>query len=122
MFNYRLYHYWLAFSGWRYVKVICGGESFTALSTGLQNALWRSGGAPKEHRTDSLSAAFNNLAEKEALTVRYHCDQWLRKPLLPCGPGQESWIFFVRLVQSMLCIKHSAHPAEPPAGSDLEGP
>lgn len=72
VFNHRLYHYRLAFSGWRYVKVICGGESFTALSTGLQNALWRSGGAPKEHRTDSLSAAFNNLAEKEALTVRYH--------------------------------------------------
>ncbi len=72
IFDHRLSHYRLAFSGWCYVKVICGGESFTALSTGLQNALWRSGGAPQEHRTDSLSAAFNNLAEKEALTARYH--------------------------------------------------
>ncbi len=54
------------------MKVICGGESFTALSTGLQNALWRSGGVPLEHRTDSLSAAFNNLTEKEQLTTRYH--------------------------------------------------
>ena len=71
VFCHLLYHYRLAFSGWTYAKVICGGESYTALSTGLQNALWRSGGAPLEHRTDSLSAAFNNLAEKEQLTVRY---------------------------------------------------
>lgn len=71
-FDHRLFHYRLAYSGWCYVKVICGGESFTALSTGLQNALWRSGGSPQEHRTDSLSAAFNNLPEKEALTARYH--------------------------------------------------
>lgn len=71
-FDHRLYHYRLAYSGWCYVKVICGGESFTALSTGLQNALWRSGGSPQEHRTDSLSAAFNNLPEREALTARYH--------------------------------------------------
>ncbi len=70
-FCHLLYHYRLAFSGWTYAKVICGGESFTALSTGLQNALWRSGGVPLEHRTDSLSAAFNNLAEKQQLTVRY---------------------------------------------------
>lgn len=68
---HRLYHYRLAYSGWSYVKVILGGESFTALSTGLQEALWRSGGAPEEHRTDSLSAAYHNLAEQEQLTVRY---------------------------------------------------
>jgi len=29
------------------------------------------GGVPEEHRTDSLSAAFNNLAEREELTRRY---------------------------------------------------
>lgn len=69
--RHRLYHYRLAYSGWSYVKVILGGESFTALSTGLQEALWRSGGAPEEHRTDSLSAAYHNLAEQEQLTVRY---------------------------------------------------
>lgn len=72
VFLHILYHYRLAFSGWCYVKVICGGESFTALSTGLQDAFWRSGGTPLEHRTDSLSAAFNNHAEKEELTARYH--------------------------------------------------
>ena len=71
VFKHLLYHYRLAFSGWCYVKVNCGGESYTALSTGLQNAFWRSGGVPLEHRTDSLSAAYNNLAEKEKLTERY---------------------------------------------------
>lgn len=70
-FNHILYHYRLAYSGWCHVKVICGGESFTALSTGLQDAFWRSGGAPLEHRTDSLSAAFNNHTEEEHLTARY---------------------------------------------------
>ena len=81
-FCHLLYHYRLAFSGWCYAKVICGGESFTALSTGLQNAFWRCGGVPQEHRTDSLSAAFNNLAEQELLTKRYHslCEHYSVKP------------------------------------------
>lgn len=39
-----------------------GGESFVALAEGLQTALWALGGAPREHRSDSLSAAFRNLA------------------------------------------------------------
>jgi hypothetical protein len=53
------------------VEVVEGGESFEALSKGLQNALWQAGGAPQEHRTDSLSAAFKNLAQEEDFTVRY---------------------------------------------------
>ena len=53
----------LAFSGWSYVKAIQGGESFSALAQGLQEALWRLGGAPLEHRTDSLSAAFRNCRQ-----------------------------------------------------------
>lgn len=72
VFNHILYHYRLAYSGWCYVKIILGGESFAALSSGLQEAMWRCGGTPIEHRTDSLSAAFNNHAEKEQLTVRYN--------------------------------------------------
>jgi hypothetical protein len=36
--------------------VILGGESYVALAEGLQNALWALGGAPREHRSDSLSA------------------------------------------------------------------
>ena len=68
---HRLYQFALAYSGWRHVEVVLGGESFVALSAGLQNALWSLGGVPLEHRTDSLSAAFNNLAEREVLGRRY---------------------------------------------------
>jgi hypothetical protein len=58
---HRLYHFRLAFSGFEHAHVVLGGESFIALAEGLQNALWTLGGAPCEHRSDSLSAAFCNL-------------------------------------------------------------
>uniref|UniRef100_UPI0038B94B62 IS21 family transposase n=1 Tax=Paraburkholderia sediminicola TaxID=458836 RepID=UPI0038B94B62 len=70
-FDHRLFHFVLAFSRWEYVNVVEGGESFEALSLGLQNALWQAGGCPREHRTDSLSAAFRNLADEDDFTVRY---------------------------------------------------
>ena len=70
-FAHILYHFVLAFSRWEHVEVVEGGESFEALSKGLQNALWQAGGAPREHRSDSLSAAFKNLAEEQDFTVRY---------------------------------------------------
>ena len=63
-FEHLLYHFRLAYSGWEYAQIIQGGESFVGLSEGLQNALFASGGAPKEHRTDSLSAAYRNLGGK----------------------------------------------------------
>ncbi|HTZ36248.1 MAG TPA: IS21 family transposase [Stellaceae bacterium] len=59
--QHRLYHFVLAYSAWEHAEVVLGGESFTALACGLQNALWALGGAPREHRSDSLSAAFRNL-------------------------------------------------------------
>ena len=70
-FEHRLYQFAFAHSGWRHAYVVLGGESFQALTSGLQDALWMAGGVPEEHRTDSLSAAFNNLAEQEELTRRY---------------------------------------------------
>ncbi len=72
-FPHRLYQFALAHSGWRSADVVDGGESFQALSAGLQRALWRLGGAPEEHRTDSLSAAFKNLSdlERREWTSRY---------------------------------------------------
>jgi hypothetical protein len=60
---HRLYHFRLAFSGWEHAEVVLGGESFTALAVGLQNALWSLGGVPEEHRSDSLSAAFRNIED-----------------------------------------------------------
>lgn len=88
-FDHRLYQFALAHSGWRHAVVTTGGESFLALSTGLQAALWRLGGVPEEHRTDSLSAAFNNLAEAQELTKRYEqlCRHYGMRASR-CNPGQ----------------------------------
>jgi hypothetical protein len=63
----------MPFSGFESAHVVLGGESFVALAEGLQNALWSLGGAPEQHRSDSLSAAFRNLeSDAEAdLTRRY---------------------------------------------------
>ena len=71
--DHRLYHFRLVCSGFEHAHVILGGESYVALAEGLQNALWTLGGAPREHRSDSLSAAFRNLdADARAdLTSRY---------------------------------------------------
>lgn len=71
--EHRLFHFRLAYSGWCHVEVVLGGESFEALAEGLCTALERLGGVPKEHRTDSLSAAFRNLdkATQADLTERY---------------------------------------------------
>lgn len=81
-FRHRLYQFALAHSGWRHARVVLGGESFQSLSAGLQDALWMAGGVPEEHRTDSLSAAFNNLAEREELTARYQslCQHYGLRP------------------------------------------
>lgn len=83
LLRHRLYHFRLAYSGWSYMKVIKGGESYTALAEGLQEALYRLGGSPSEHRTDSLSAAFKNLSKeaRQDITERYEsfCDHYQMK-------------------------------------------
>ncbi|CAM5206535.1 IS21 family transposase [Oligella ureolytica] len=52
--KHLLFHYRLPASGWAYAQVVYGGESFTALSDGLQNAFQASNGVPLDVRTDSL--------------------------------------------------------------------
>jgi transposase len=79
-----LYHFRLAYSHWSYVKVILGGESYAALAEGLQEALLRLSGSPREHRTDHLSAAYKNecpLAHED-MTERYQkfCEHYSMEP------------------------------------------
>jgi len=73
-FPHLLYHFVMVYSRWEHVGVVLGGESFTVLAENLQQALWSLGGAPREHRTDSLSAAFRNLTvdQREDITTRYN--------------------------------------------------
>ena len=71
--DHLLYHFRLAHSGFSHVHVVLGGESFAALAEGLQHALWTPGGTPRGHSTDSLSAAYRNLAadQREDASSRY---------------------------------------------------
>ena len=69
-FDHLLYHFVLPYSNWESVT-ICFSESFESLSEGLQEALWRLGGAPPRHRSDRMSAAVNNLSDKREFTARY---------------------------------------------------
>ena len=77
-FPHRLYHFRLACSGWEHVRVILGGESFSAVAEGLQDALWKLGGVPREHRTNSLSAAFKNLDRDAQLDFTKRYDELCR--------------------------------------------
>jgi transposase InsO family protein len=81
-FPHLLYQFRLVFSGWRDVSIIRGGESYSALAEGLQNALHKLEGAPAEHRTDSLSAAYSNRSEKQQLTEKYQalCQHYGMRP------------------------------------------
>jgi hypothetical protein len=82
--DHRLYHFVLAYSAWEHAEPVLGGESFSALAVGLQNALWSLGGVPVEHRSDSLSAAFRNLDDDARVdqTRRYEalCDHYGMTP------------------------------------------
>lgn len=72
-FEHRLYHFALACSGFEHAEIVLGGESYPALASGLENALRLLGGVPREHRSDSLSAAFRNLTKPDTddLTRRF---------------------------------------------------
>jgi hypothetical protein len=73
LLNHRLYHTRLVYSGVGRAHVVVGGESYVQLAEGLKNALRALGGAPIQHRSDSLSAAFRNLEDyaRADLTTRY---------------------------------------------------
>ena len=76
--NHRLYHFRLAYSGFCHAHVVLGGESFVAIAEGLQNALWALGGAPCEHRSDSLSAAFHSPSRDDLRAQRRELPATLR--------------------------------------------
>jgi hypothetical protein len=69
-FDHLMYHFVLTYSNWESVTLCCS-ESFEALSDGLQNAIWELGGVPQRHRSDSLTAAVNNLSHEREFQSRY---------------------------------------------------
>jgi hypothetical protein len=69
-FEHLVYHFVLTYSNWE-TGTVCFSESFESLSQGLQNALWELGGVPRIHRTDRLTAAVNNLGDRDLFQQRY---------------------------------------------------
>jgi hypothetical protein len=64
-FGHRLYHFVLAHSQWEYARVV---EELLGSCRGTSKRAVADWGLPREHRTDSLSAAFKNLSEQEDFT------------------------------------------------------
>src|SRR6516225_1401243 len=69
-FNHMLYHFTLAYSNWEW-GTVCFSESYESLAEGVERALWELGGVPREHRTDSLSAAVKPPRSKDEFTDKY---------------------------------------------------
>ncbi len=68
--NHMLFHAVFTYSNWEYIH-LCQSESFEALSAGLQDALHHAGGVPCRVRSDSLSAAVNNLSSDKEFAAAY---------------------------------------------------
>jgi len=69
-FDHLVFHLVLTYSNWE-TGTVCFSESFESLSQGLQDALWELGGVPKIHRTDRLTAAVNNLGDRDLFQQNY---------------------------------------------------
>ena len=69
-FDHMMFHAAFTYSNWEHVH-LCHSESFEALSTGLQDTLHLAGGVPRRVRSDSLSAAVNNLSSDKDFAVQY---------------------------------------------------
>jgi len=69
-FEHKLFHAVLTYSNWEHLH-LCYSESYEAVATGLQDALHRAGGVPQRVRSDSLSAAVNNLSSDKQFAQQY---------------------------------------------------
>lgn len=71
--EHLLFEFILSASGWRYAQVAFG-ETFEAMSAGIQAAVWELGGTPHVWRSDNLSAATHQIRKDQPgrkLTERY---------------------------------------------------
>ena len=71
LLDHLLFELVLSFSGWTWA-CLSYSETFEALSSGIQGALWALGGCPEVGRSDNLSAATHQLqGGGRSLTRRY---------------------------------------------------
>lgn len=95
-FDHLLFVVRLSASKWTYAEVAVG-ETWEALSQGLQNALWELGCRPEVVRHDNLSAATRELKEGtgRSLTVRFQAllDHYgLRSTRISPGESHENGV------------------------------
>ncbi len=69
-FDHLVFHSVLTYSNWEYVQ-LCASESFEALAQGIQGSFVAMGGVTLRIRTDSLSAAVNNLSTDRHFRTNY---------------------------------------------------
>jgi hypothetical protein len=69
-YDHMLFHAVFTSSNWESVH-LCHSESCVALSAGLQDALHWAGGVPERVRSDSLTAAVNNLSSDKQFAKQY---------------------------------------------------
>lgn len=67
-FVHLLFQFVMAWSGWRHVA-LAFGETYEALLSGLQGALWSIGGVPRRIRLDNMSAATHELVATGGRTL-----------------------------------------------------
>jgi len=72
LFRHLLFQFRLSFSKWTWCEVALG-ETYEALVSGVQGAVWELGGVPAVLRSDNLSAATHELKRSggRALTKRF---------------------------------------------------
>jgi transposase len=68
IFVHLMFQFVLAWSGWRHIS-LAFGETYEALLSGLQGALWELGGVPARIRQDNLSAATHELVGTSGRTL-----------------------------------------------------
>jgi hypothetical protein len=96
LLEHLLFVFTLSFSGWTWIA-IAFGETFEALVSGLQGALYDLGGVPAVARHDNLSAATHELQRSggRALTVRWRAvlDHYgLRSTRIAPGESNENGV------------------------------
>jgi transposase len=69
-FKHLLFHFILPYSRWESIY-LSFSESFDTLVLGYEKAVWELGCAPKEHRTDNLTAATQAMGSRREFTDRW---------------------------------------------------
>src|SRR5580692_6270883 len=90
-FAHMVYHFVLTHSNWEDVTV-CFSESFESFCDGFQNAVWKLGGVPAEHRSDRMSLAVQASGSlfftRRYQAVMAHYD--VRPQAINAGKGHEN--------------------------------